>query len=154
GGSTITQQYVKNVYTGDEQDIRRKIQEAVYAVRLEQHLSKDQILQDYLNTIYFGNGAYGVETAAETYFGIPASKLNPAQAATLAAMIPAPAAFDPYVHPKAAKGRRNYVLEQMAQQHYLSPTKAARLERRPLGLTRAEPTPGTTSYFLDDVRQR
>src|SRR5204862_3869144 len=84
GGSTITQQYVKNVYTGSQRTLARKIKEAMIAVKLEKKYSKNQILQKYLNTIYFGHGAYGVEAAAQTYFGVHARQLSVLQSALLA----------------------------------------------------------------------
>jgi penicillin-binding protein 1A len=149
GGSTITQQYVKNVYTGNEQSIERKIREAVLAVKLERTMSKTQILEKYLNTVYFGNGAYGVQAAAETYFGIPARKLNMLKSATLAALVPAPVKFDPRKHPDVARARRNEVLGRMAELGYVSAAQAAQLQRQPLKVLMR--TPGQTisqgSYF-------
>src|SRR5207249_4235285 len=141
--------YVKNVFTGSEQTIERKIREAVLAVKLERTMSKDQILERYLNTVYFGNGAYGIQAAAETYFGIPARKLNLLQSATLAGLVPAPAKFDPRKHPDVAKVRRNEVLARMAELGYISAAQATELELQPLKVRTT--TPGQTisqgSYF-------
>src|SRR5205823_3514311 len=110
GGSTITQQYVKNVYTGNQRTFARKIKEAIIAVKLAHKYSKDEILTKYLNVVYFGNGAYGVQAAAKTYWGIPARRLNTLEAATLAGVISAPSTYDPVRHPDAATARRNLVL--------------------------------------------
>ncbi len=116
GGSTITQQLVKNLYTGDQQSFRRKLDEAALAWQMENQLTKQQILTAYLNTVYFGEGAYGVQAAARTYFGIDAADLTLAQSAMLAGLITAPNHFDPYARPRSALGRRNVVLRLMLQQ--------------------------------------
>jgi penicillin-binding protein 1A len=132
GGSTITEQFVKNALAAQgERTIFEKFKEAALAYRLERHWSKDKILTEYLNTIYFGEGAYGIEAAARTYFGAAhpgcgtqaepcASVLEPWEAATLAAIIASPSAFDPKVYPENALGRRNLVLEKMEQQGYIT----------------------------------
>jgi penicillin-binding protein 1A len=119
GGSTITQQYVKNAYNGNAPTITRKLREAALAWQLEQVWSKDKILTAYLNTIYFGNGAYGVEEACRVYFHRNAASVNPAQAALLAAIPEDPTLYDPVDHPKEALARRNLVLYEMFVQHYL-----------------------------------
>jgi penicillin-binding protein 1A len=148
GGSTITQQYVKNVYTSGERTVDRKIREAVLAVKLERKLSKNQILQGYLNTVYFGSGAYGAEAAARTYFGTPARKLTTLQSATLAAVIPAPAMFDPEEHPDVAKARRNAVLQRMADLGYLTQGEADELKAKSLKVhERKRRTISQGSYF-------
>ena len=128
GGSTITQQLVKNVYAGHyetdpetgervyvppSRTVVQKVREALLAVKLEQELSKNQILARYLNTIYFGHGAYGVQAAAQTYWQKDASKLTVLQAATLAAAIQSPSRFDPVDNPADAQVRRNWVLDRM-----------------------------------------
>src|SRR5690606_17291197 len=105
GGSTITMQVAKNSLLGPEQTLERKIQEAVLAMRLEEELSKDEILERYLNTAYFGNGAYGVQAAAETYWGVDVSELDWGQAALLAALIRYPNGYDPIKHPEIAVER-------------------------------------------------
>jgi penicillin-binding protein 1A len=120
GGSTITQQLVKNLYTGDEQSFRRKFDEAVLAWQLEDRLTKEQILTRYLNTVYFGEGAYGVQAAARTYFGVDATDLTVAQAALLAGLITAPNHFDPYVRPESALGRRGVVLRLLRAERYIT----------------------------------
>jgi penicillin-binding protein 1A len=120
GGSTITQQLVKNTYLTSQKTIARKLIEAALAWQLEQRWSKDRILTAYLNTVYFGNGAYGVEQAARVYFQHPAATMKPAEAALLAGIPEDPSAYDPVAHPQAAKARRNLVLQLMYQQGYLT----------------------------------
>src|SRR5688572_14346627 len=120
GGSTITQQYVKNIIISPGETapktIERKINEAALARQLETKLSKAENLERYLNTVYFGEGAYGVEAAAKTYFGKPARKLKLAESAMLAGIIRIPDQYDPYKDPDAALARRNLVLEKMLEQ--------------------------------------
>jgi penicillin-binding protein 1A len=132
GASTITEQFVKNALAAQgSRTILEKFREAALAYRLEHHWTKAKILTEYLNTIYFGEGAYGIEAAARTYFGKAhpgcgtqtepcASVLEPWEAATLAAIIASPSAFDPKVFPENALGRRNLVLEKMLQQGYIT----------------------------------
>jgi penicillin-binding protein 1A len=115
GGSTITQQYVKNALIGDEQSVNRKMREAILAVQLERSSTKERILELYLNTIYFGNGAYGVQAASQEYFGKPASEVTLAEGALLAGMIRSPADTDLYDAPEAALARRDVVLARMAE---------------------------------------
>jgi penicillin-binding protein 1A len=119
GGSTITQQFVKNALTGDQRSVTRKLKEAALAWQLEQRWSKDRILTAYLNTIYFGNGAYGVERAARTYFGHSAAKLTLPEAALLAGIPEDPTLYDPVTHPGIARARRAVVLRLMLQQHVI-----------------------------------
>jgi penicillin-binding protein 1A len=120
GGSTITQQLVKNLYTGDDRTFGRKIDEALLAWQLEQRLTKQEILTQYLNTVYFGEGAYGIQAAAETYIGVDASSLTLGESAMLAGLITAPNHFDPYVRPASAIGRRDVVLRLMLEQGDIS----------------------------------
>ena len=134
GGSTITQQLVKNVTGHRAETFRRKLREACRAITVEQQYSKQEILELYLNDIYFGHGLYGIETAAQSYFGKHAAHLTLAQAALLAGVIAAPGRFDPIVHPHAALARRNQVLERMATIHWITPSKAAKAEGQPLEL--------------------
>jgi len=120
GGSTITQQFVKNALTGDQRSVTRKLKEAALAWQLEQKWTKDQILTAYLNTIYFGNGAYGIERAARTYFGHGAAKLTLPEAALLAGIPEDPSLYDPVAHPQTAHARRTVVLELMLAQHVIT----------------------------------
>ena len=125
GGSTITQQYVKNmlIESGDPDanadTLARKAREARYALALEKTLTKEQILERYLNIAYFGDGAYGVGTAAEHYFGVPVTKLSLTQSAMLAGLVQSPGAYDPAQHPQAARARRDVVLQQMLRYHFI-----------------------------------
>jgi len=154
GGSTITQQLVKNTLLNSGKTLDRKIQEASLAWQLEEHYSKQRILQIYLNTVYFGNGAYGVEAASEEYFGRHVEDLDPVQAATVAGLIQAPGDYDPLLHPDAAIARRNVVLAKMAEQGYLSTDDRDRDIARPLGLS---PTPVADRYpaphFVNEVKK-
>ena len=127
GGSTITQQYVKNAFVTPERTMKRKVSEAILAYRLEKRHSKDRILELYLNTIYFGHGAYGVESAAQVYFGKPVTDLDLAESATLAGLIKSPGRFSPYLEPENAVASRNTVLRQMADRGLI--TEDERYER-------------------------
>ena len=120
GGSTITQQFVKTAYLTSQKTIARKLVEAALAWQLEQRWSKDRILTAYLNTVYFANGAYGVEQASRIYFHHGAAVMKPAEAALLAAIPEDPSLWDPVAHPKTAKSRRDLVLQQMYAQGYLT----------------------------------
>jgi penicillin-binding protein 1A len=124
GGSTITQQLVKNTYVGPKQSIGRKSREAVLAVALETRWSKDRILTTYLNTAYFGSGAYGITDAARTYFGVLPARLRPAQAALLASLLRAPEGNNPATAPARARAVRDSVLDEM---HALGSLDAAQL---------------------------
>jgi penicillin-binding protein 1A len=121
GGSTITQQFIKNAYVKDQRSIARKLKEAALAWQLEQRKDKDWILTQYLNTIYFGNGAYGIEQAALTYFHKHADKLTLPEAALLAGIPRDPARYDPVTNPKAATERRRLVLDLMLDQGVIAP---------------------------------
>lgn len=124
GGSTITQQYVKNAYFSHEKTLTRKIKEAFLASELERNYSKQQILEKYLNTIYFGDGNYGIEAASQSYFGVPAKKLNLAQSALLAGLIKGPELYNPYKYPVEAEKRRNLVLDLMVKQDSITDSQA------------------------------
>ncbi len=119
GGSTITQQYAKNAYLTQERSFTRKIKEIFIAVKLSRQRSKDEVLQDYLNTIYFGRGAYGIQAAAHAYFRKDVSALTPAEGAVLAAVIRAPTALDPARNQAANERRWHYVVDGMVAEHWL-----------------------------------
>ena len=127
GGSTITQQYAKNAYLTQSRTFSRKIREIFLAVKLDHSQSKSTVLQNYLNTIYFGRGAYGIEAAAEAWFGKSVDRLNVAQGAVLAGAIDGPSLFDPYIDPTAAKARFHYVIDGMVRMGWLSAGQAAAL---------------------------
>ncbi len=124
GGSTITQQLVKNLIVGDEKSYERKIREAVLAWRLERELSKMDILQLYLNFVFLGSGNYGVEAAARDYFGVPAAELDPGQAALIAGLIPAPSRYSPRKNPDMAREKRAAVLRWMVEEGFVDPIDA------------------------------
>jgi penicillin-binding protein 1A len=157
GGSTITQQYVRNVYpeVGTERTVERKIKEALLAIKLERRLSKNQILERYLNTIYLGNGAYGVEAAAKTYFRVRTPRLNLVRSALLAGIISGPESFDPLDHPVDAKIRRDYVLERMAQLGFITEEEAAAAIHKPIKVH--QPGKGyerePAAYYIDYSRR-
>jgi membrane peptidoglycan carboxypeptidase len=152
GGSTITQQYAKNAYLSSERTYTRKFKEFFIAVKLARRDNKDKILQDYLNTIYFGRGAYGIQTAAQTYFGKDAKDLTVAEGAVLASVIRSPAAYDPANHPEALAGRFNYVLDGMVAKGWLSASQRAGLQVPPLATVK-KPKGGTSYFLMDTVRR-
>ncbi|MEI8106028.1 MAG: PBP1A family penicillin-binding protein [Actinomycetes bacterium] len=157
GGSTITQQFVKNAINGNAPTLTRKLREAALAWQLEQRWSKDRILTAYLNTIYFGSGAYGVEQACRVYFGHSASTaaVTPAEAALLAGIPQNPSLYDPVAHPTIARQRRNFVLRQMLQQHYLDAKQYRRFAAAPMPKPGSVRLPATQSqaapYFANYV---
>jgi penicillin-binding protein 1A len=152
GGSTITQQYVKNVLTGSERSIGRKVHEAILAVKLERTSSKQEILKGYLNTVYFGHGAYGVQAAARMYFDRDAKDLNLLQSATLAGLIAAPSARDPFEHPEEALRYRNFALSRMVEVGSLDADRAERIRSQPLGLTEERQVRSEAAHFMEHVR--
>ncbi|HEX5246962.1 MAG TPA: PBP1A family penicillin-binding protein [Gaiellaceae bacterium] len=157
GGSTITQQFVKNALTGNERSVTRKLKEAALAWQLEQKWTKDRILTAYLNTIYFGNGAYGVERAARTYFGHNAAKLTLPEAALLAGIPEDPSLYDPVTHPQTARARRATVLDLMLQQRVITPgqfraaTKAPMPRPQDVHLSGVQ---GQVPYFGEYVKEQ
>ncbi|MTW86048.1 PBP1A family penicillin-binding protein [Virgibacillus dakarensis] len=132
GGSTITQQVIKRSVLSPEKTLKRKVQEAWLALQLEREYSKDQILEMYLNNVYFGHGAYGIKTASEIYFGKDLSELNLSQAALLAGLPNAPSADDPFKHPERAKERRDQVLSAMVSNHVISEHQAGQAKAKPI----------------------
>jgi membrane peptidoglycan carboxypeptidase len=128
GGSTITQQYVKILYLTQERSYSRKLKEAILSIKIHNQLSKKQILEGYLNTIYFGNGSYGIQVASQNYFGKPASQLNYAQSALLATIINSPSYYDPYAEGAEARimPRFTYVLDGMVKSGAITADEAAK----------------------------
>jgi membrane peptidoglycan carboxypeptidase len=124
GGSTITQQLVKNIYLSGDRSILRKLDEIILAVEIEHQYSKAQILEAYLNRVFYGNRSYGVEAAAETYFGKPASQLSLAEASFLAGLPQAPTELDPFTNPSGAKQRQRIVLDAMVRSNDISAAQA------------------------------
>jgi penicillin-binding protein 1A len=158
GGSTITQQFIKNALIEDDRSIGRKLKEAALAWQLEQDWSKDKILTEYLNTIYFGNGAYGIQQAALTYFKHGASRLTLAEAALLAAIPSDPARFDPVTNPRGARRQRLLVLRAMLEQGLITPAALEKAANAPLPKPDQVRLPGTRSeqgqYFVNYVVQQ
>ncbi|CAA9327337.1 MAG: Multimodular transpeptidase-transglycosylase [uncultured Frankineae bacterium] len=170
GGSTLTQQYVKNALlaaaTSDQQrqaarevTLERKLREARYAMALERRISKDEILERYLNIAYYGNGAYGIGTATDLYFSRSVRNLTVAQSALLAGIVQSPARLDPIDHPEAALARRNVVLARMAELGWLTAAELATESAKPLGLVLSPISSGCEAprvpapFFCDYVRR-
>ena len=159
GGSTITQQLVKNTILTDQRTVSRKLKEAVLAVRLSGELSKQQIMERYLNTVYFGNGAYGISAASETYFQIPVNEMTRVQGALLAGLIRDPDGYDPIRFPAQALARRNFVLDRMVANGNMTPAELTSAVQAPIPTSvsagSAAPTPdGQDEYFIEEVKQR
>ena len=169
GGSTITQQYVKNLLltqarssagekAATQVSSHRKLAEARLAVALTRRMSKDDILTGYLNVVFFGRGAYGVQAAAETFFDAEAARLTVSQAALLAGLVKSPAEFDPFDHPDKALARRNLVLDRMVATGALTAAQAAAAQSAPLGVRRGARRggcPGSPAgYFCDWVQRQ
>lgn len=159
GASTITQQLVKNTLLGPEQTGERKAKEAFLAIELTRRYSKDQILQMYLNEINYGNRAYGIEAAAETYFGKPAQGLTLAEASLLAGLPQAPAYYDPYENLPAAQERQRYVLEQMVRTRAITQAQAEQAlaappSLKPRSVGRSTQAPHFVSYVRQQVEEQ
>jgi penicillin-binding protein 1A len=134
GASTITQQLVKNLLIGDELSITRKLREALLALRIERRLTKDRILEIYLNEVYLGCRSHGVAEAAMNYFGKPVTDLSVEQAAFLGGLPKGPGHYSPVRHPQAAERRRNWVVDHMVEDGYLPAAEAAALKSAPIRL--------------------
>ena len=154
GGSTLTQQLVKNVYLDPARTARRKLTEAWYALELEDRLSKDDILERYVNETYFGQGAYGVGAAAELYFNVTVDELDAAQAATLVGIIPAPSRMNPVDSPDQARAARDRVLDRMVTTGRLSEQEARAAKSGDLALDITRPPPPEEPFFVAYVRER
>ncbi|GAA0676748.1 transglycosylase domain-containing protein [Kitasatospora atroaurantiaca] len=170
GASTLTQQYVKNVFVeqaGDDQaafleatkkSLGRKVQELKYAIKLEEDLSKDQILTNYLNITFYGHQAYGIESASNRYFSKSAKDLTIPEAAMLAGLVQNPTAYDPILHPKAAQARRDTVINKLLEYKHITPQEAKDALAAPLGIKYREPLNGCITaqagmgFFCDYVR--
>ena len=161
GGSTITQQLARNMFLTSEKSLTRKIAEILLAVQIERRLTKDEILERYLNQVYFGQGAYGVETAAEVYFGKPADALSLPESAMLAGLIRAPSYYSPYEHLDRARTRMGEVLVRMTEQGDITPTQMRAAEHAALHLAAKSNAglvgiraPYFVSYILPGLLQR
>lgn len=155
GASTLTQQLARNLFPiGFEKTVERKIKEAVLALQIEKRYTKREIFTLYANQIYFGHGAYGVEAAAHLYFDKTAKELTTEESATIAAIIQAPERLSPFVDPRRALGRRNYVIARMADERMISSVEAHDAAARPL-VVRGQPSPERSAapYFAEDIRK-
>lgn len=154
GASTITQQLSRNLFLSAEKTARRKIQEAMLAIEIERHYTKQEILRFYANQVYMGHGRYGLEAASQFYFGKPARELDLPEAALLAGIIQRPEALSPFKAPERAVRRRNHVLTRMTQEGFLSESDAARAREAPLRLASHADTADLAPYFVEEVRRR
>jgi penicillin-binding protein 1A len=157
GGSTITQQFVKNAYIRNERTLARKVREAALAWQLEQRWSKDRILTAYLNTIYFGHGAYGIQQAARAYFKESARELDLAESALLAGLPADPSLYDPVTNPRGAKLRRRHVLDMMFEQGKITRRQFMRADKAELPAPEDIRLPGTQGpapYFVNYVKDQ
>jgi penicillin-binding protein 1A len=155
GASTITQQLARNLFLTFEKTWERKIKEAILAIQIEKRYTKREILTMYANTIYFGHGAYGVEAAARLYFGKPARALALEEAALIAGIIQGNVRQSPYINPEAATRRRNYALQRMAEEGFITEAAAEDAKARPIktaGLPTQQYSPAP--YFVEEVRQQ
>ncbi len=160
GGSTLTQQLARNLFPqeiGNERSLNRKLREAITALRLERHSSKDQILESYLNSAPFLYNVRGIEMAARTYFGKPAAQLDTAQGATLVGMLKGTQRYNPVRNPERALERRNVVLAQMVKRGSLAAARFERLKKQPLALDFKRPEDGDIGqarHFVETIRER
>ncbi len=154
GGSTITQQYIKNTYVGSERNLSRKLKEASLAIQFEKRHTKERILELYLNSVYFGNGAYGVQAASQEYFGIPVSQIDLPRSALLVGLIRAPSTTDPFEDPEGSLRRRTLVLDRMVSAGVIPVDQAEAAKAAPVEL-RATPEarPYPAPHFIEQVRK-
>jgi penicillin-binding protein 1A len=159
GGSTITQQLVRNLYIGQEKTLKRKVKEACLAIKLSSKWPKSKILNEYLNTVYYGNHAYGVEAASQTYFSKPASQLTLLESAMLAGLPQAPSVYDPFHSPQAALDRRDEVLRAMLSngaltlRQYDHAVKSSTLGLKPGRIYTRIKQPYFFSYVIDELER-
>ena len=153
GGSTITQQVAKSLYLSSEKSYLRKVKEAILAYKIDKYLTKEEILNLYLNYIYLGHGTYGIEAAAQGYFGKSARYLTLPEAAILASLPKAPTNYSPYLHFDRAKQRQAYVLERMVEDGYITPREKEEAVQAPLALRSIKPKDKIAPYFVENVRR-
>jgi penicillin-binding protein 1A len=153
GGSTITQQVVKNAFVGNEITIRRKVTEAFVAAELERRFPKERILEYYMNSVYFGAGAYGVKTAAEEFFDKPLDRLSIDEAATLAVLVRNPSLYNPRRRPEITLDRRNEVIREMNESGWISEDQATYAIGQPLGVVDTPPLRGEADHVVAEVRR-
>jgi membrane peptidoglycan carboxypeptidase len=155
GASTLEMQVVRNLFLADErteQTLSRKLNEAIAALELDRRFSKADVLETYLNVVYYGHRAYGAEAAAQVYFGKSARELTLPEAALLAGLPQSPSAFEPFGHPNAAKQRQEHVLALMTQAGFLTPEQAAQAKAAPLPVQPSQPPPSRSSHWVNYIR--
>jgi len=150
GGSTITQQVIKSMILGPEKSLNRKIREAILAYKLENYLSKNEILNLYLNNIYMGHGVYGVEAASQVYFGKHVWNITPAEAALLAGIVQAPSRYTPKRHPGNARMRQEYVIDQMVEKKFISEKAKQQMLKEKIDI-REDDGVFADSYYKDHI---
>ncbi|MGD1151469.1 MAG: PBP1A family penicillin-binding protein [Syntrophales bacterium] len=153
GGSTITQQVAKSLYLSSERSYMRKIKEAILAYKIDKYLSKDEIMNLYLNHIYLGHGTYGIEAASQGYFGKSARHLNLAEASLLAGLPKAPSSYSPFLHLDKARQRQAYVLERMVEDEYITAAEKGRAIAAPITLKSIRPKEKIAPYFVENIRK-
>ena len=154
GGSTLTQQLSKLIFLTPERKIVRKIKEMLLSLQLERNFSKEEILQFYLNQIYFGHGAYGVQAAAHIYFGKDLRELKLSECALLAGLIRFPGGYSPFTHPERAEGRRKTVLQRMIAEKFITPKDMEEALKDPIPVSRPPLTGAAAPYFVEYVRRQ
>jgi membrane peptidoglycan carboxypeptidase len=154
GGSTITQQLVKNAFVGSEISIRRKVNEAFVSAEVERRFPKERILEYYLNSVYFGAGAYGVKTAAEEFFDKPLSDISLHEAATLAVLVRNPSLYNPRIRPEHTLERRNDVISEMLDEGWIDESQATGATSQPLGVVDTPPQRGQADHVVAQVRRQ
>ena len=153
GGSTLTQQLAKLLFLRPEKTMERKIQEAMLAVQLERRYTKDEVLLLYCNQIYLAHGVYGVQAAANYYFGKTAKELDLKEAALIAALPKAPEKFSPYTHPDQAMKRRNHVLQRMMEEKFIKKDQGEAAQKQSLGVKTVVPKVSIAPYFTEEIRK-
>ena len=154
GASTLTQQLARKLFLTPEKSMERKIKEAILAIQIEKRYTKAEILTRYCNKMYFGQGAYGVEAAARLYFNKSAKDVDLDEAALLAGILQLPSRQDPVANPRNALRRRNYVLQRMAEEHYITPAAAEEAKQRPIVLrNNLSEQPSIAPYFVEEIRK-
>jgi penicillin-binding protein 1A len=154
GASTLTQQLARKLFLTPEKSMERKIKEAILAIQIEKRYTKPEILTLYCNKMYFGQGAYGVEAAARLYFNKSAKDVDLDEAALLAGILQLPSRQDPVANPRNALRRRNYVLQRMAEERYITPAEAEEAKQRPIVLRHnLSEQPSIAPYFVEEIRK-
>ena len=154
GGSTITQQLSKTLFLTRERSLARKIKEAILSIRMELIFTKDEILEMYLNQIYYGHGSYGVEAAARTYFGKSVQNLSLDEVAIIAGLPKSPNNYSPYRNPKRARSRRNHVIRRMAQEGFIKSNEAKQAMKKPFTLGEVTNMLNRAPYFVEYIRKQ